>query len=167
MVLTGDILFGGVNGCYLILYDLVKPHFGKISYKLKINTSSIGWKILCRLLTFVAADYAWLYFRAKDLRTAFQMQIKIFNDFYLPYLFSDKLLSMFDSYSSIVILIFSLLFLLFADYWQYCGRDWKADLLKQQIVYRWVVYISILLIILVYGVYGAGHEQTQFIYFQF
>lgn len=95
------------------------------------------------------------------------MQIKIFNDFYLPYLFSDKLLSMFDSYSSIVILIFSLLFLLFADYWQYCGRDWKADLLKQQIVYRWVVYISILLIILVYGVYGAGHEQTQFIYFQF
>lgn len=158
---------GGVNGCYLVLYDLVKPCLDKISYKLKINTSSIGWKILCRILTFVAVDYTWLYFRAKDLKTAFKMQIKIFNDFHLPYLFSDKLFSMFDSYSSMVILIFSFLFLLFVDYLQYCGRDWKVDLLKQQIVYRWVVYIGILLIIIIYGVYGAEHEQAQFIYFQF
>lgn len=163
----GVCYLGGLNGCCLILYDLVKPYLNSVYSKLKINKLSIGWKISCRVLTFVVVDYTWLYFRAKDLTTAYQMQVKIFSDFYLPYLFSDKLLSMFNSYSNIAILLFSLLFLLVTDYMQYCGRDWKAELLKQQVVYRWIVYMSILLIILIYGVYGAGHEQTQFIYFQF
>lgn len=95
------------------------------------------------------------------------MQSKIIEDFYLPYILSNDLLEMFGSYSTLAVLIFSLLFLLCTDYLQSCGIDWKKKVLEQQIVYRWLSYIMILLVLGIYGVYGAGNGQTQFIYFQF
>ena len=53
------------------------------------------------------------------------------------------------------------------DVLQYYGRDIKAAIFRQQIVFRWGIYMGIMLAILYWGLYGTGYEQTQFIYFQF
>ena len=161
------VIWGGLNGLYLVIYDLIKPYAVKINQYLKINTKSFGWKVSGGFFTFLLVDYTWLYFRAKGVHAALGMQSKIIEDFYLPYILSNDLLEMFGSYSTLAVLIFSLLFLLCTDYLQSCGIDWKKKVLEQQIVYRWLSYIMILLVLGIYGVYGAGNGQTQFIYFQF
>lgn len=161
------VAWGGVNGLYLVIYDFFKPYAAKINRYLKINTKALLWQISGGLFTFLLVDYTWLYFRAKGIHAALEMQSKIIADFYLPYLLSDNLLQIFGSYSTLTVLIFSLIFLFCADYLQLKGIDWKKKVLGQQIVYRWLFYIMILLILFVYGVYGIENGQTKFIYFQF
>ena len=95
------------------------------------------------------------------------MQVKIYKEFYFPYLLSDNMLEMFGSYSVLAILLFSLFFLLYTDYLQMRGIDWKKKVLEQQIVYRWLVYIMMLFVLFIFGIYGEENGQTQFIYFQF
>ena len=61
----------------------------------------------------------------------------------------------------------SIFIVLLVDIAKYCGSDIKLLIFKQNIIFRWIIYASILLVILYGGNYGAGHTQTQFIYFQF
>lgn len=39
--------------------------------------------------------------------------------------------------------------------------------LSQGMWFRWLVYLGLLFVILVYGAYGLEYTQTEFIYFQF
>lgn len=159
---------GGVNGLYLIIYDFISPIIRRIIKWLRINTEQVGWKITLRIVTFLLVDYSWLYFRAEGLKNAFQIQIKILNDFHLPYLLTDEFFAMFGNYSTLVVLIFSFVFLFITDWLKYKGRDWREEVLGQQIIYRWLVYMVILFAILIFGIYGVGEDgQTEFIYFQF
>lgn len=68
-----------------------------------------------------------------------------------------------------VVLLVSLLILFGTDYLHYKGVDWKAAILKQQLVFRWMIYMGLFLILIFYGVYGTGYETkaAQFIYFKF
>jgi len=162
------VAWGAANGLYLVLYDIVKPYFKKILACMKVNIAAGGgWSILSRIVTFLLIDYTWLYFRAEGLQNAFAMQVKIADDFYLPYLLSNDLLGIFGNYTNLAVMVISFLFLLYTDYLHVKGRDWKSELLGQQIFYRWTVYMAMLLTILIFGVYGEGNGQTQFIYFQF
>ncbi len=161
------VIWGGINGLYLILYDMLQSAGKNALHKLKVDVSTVGWKVLSRLMTFILVDYAWIYFRAGGLREAFYIQRSILRDFHLPYLLSEPCWSIFGSYTALLTILFSLAFILLADYFQYKGVDWKGAILSQQIGYRWLIYMVLLFTILVFGAYGIGNEQTQFIYFQF
>lgn len=161
------VVWGGLNGVYLVIYDASKKLRKKISSYLRIDKTAWGWKIVSRIGTFLLADYAWLYFRARGLRQALQIQKHILQDFHLQYMFSDSFLAMFGGYSKLLVLLFSLLLVFIVDFCQYKHIDWKKSLLDQQIVYRWSVYLMLLFLILFFGMYGVKNAQTQFIYFQF
>ena len=161
------IIWGGLNGLYLIVYDLLYPQLLKLTARLKIDTGSAGWKLLSGTLTFLFIDYAWIYFRMKGLKDALRLQIKILREFHLPYLLSNDMLTMFGDYQTLLLLGIAFLFLFWTDYMHSQGIDWKRKILQQQLVWRWFSYFAILLTIIIFGVYGTGNEQTQFIYFQF
>ncbi len=163
----GYVFWGGLNGLYLIGYDLLQPPLRRLILRLKIDTASVGWKLLSGAVTFFFIDYAWIYFRMKGLKDALRLQLKILREFHLPYLLSNDMLTMFEDYQTLLILAFAFLFLFLTDYLYNKGIDWKEKILQQQLVWRWVTYLAMLFIILLFGVYGTGHEQTQFIYFQF
>lgn len=162
----GYVTWGGINGLYLVIYDLSKNIREKLKLYFHIDQSG-GWKIVSRLGTFALVDYTWLYFRAKGLKTAYYMQRLIIRDFYFPYLFSDDLFQIFGNYSTVIGLIIALWIVLIIDYCQYKNIDWKQKVLNQQVIFRWFIYVAMLFLIFVYGGYGIGNEQTQFIYFQF
>ena len=161
------VLWGGINGLYLVLYDIFQNTGKKIIGKLKIDTSAPGWKILSRFVTFLLVDYAWIYFRAGGLKQAFRIQQAICRDFHPAYILSESCWSIFGSYTVLLTILASLIIILITDYFQYKGLDWKKAILRQQIVYRWFIYLALVFIILVFGAFGTGNGQTQFIYFQF
>ena len=95
------------------------------------------------------------------------MQKMVLKDFKLQYIFSNNFLKSFGEQSELLILLIVLLIVTCIDYWQYKNIDWKQKILSQQIVFRWIIYGILLFLILAFGVYGEGNEQTKFIYFQF
>lgn len=161
------VVWGGLNGLYLVVSDVTRAARKRWYARLRVDTCSLGWKVLSRTVTFALFDYALLYFRADGLGSAFRIQRHIFGDFHLEFLFSDQFWALFGSSTALFALAAGLLFMLATDYCQYKGIDWKQRVLEQQVVYRWFVYLSMLFIILLFGAYGVKNGQTQFIYFQF
>lgn len=161
------VVWGGLNGIYMVASDASKSFKQKLCTKLHIDTASTGWKILTRVITFLLVDYTWLYFRAGGLREAFRWQYAIYKNFHLLDLLSDTFYAKFGNQSALLFLFALFLIILLTDYCQYKGIDWKMKLISQQIFFRWFIYLSIIFVIIIGGIYGGGYEQTQFIYFQF
>ena len=47
------------------------------------------------------------------------------------------------------------------------GKDIGAFLAEQNLYFRWLVYIGLILLIIIYGVYGIDFSSAKFIYFDF
>lgn len=161
------VVWGGLNGVFSVFEDIFKPVENKIIKKFSVNTEMFMYKLLRRLITFVLIDFTWLFFRAPDLSTALLILEKIKNDFRLAWLINFDFVGLFSSSYVLMTTLIPLLIIIVVDTLKYYGKDIKAAIFGQQIVFRWIIYIGIMLSILYWGFYGTGYEQTQFIYFQF
>lgn len=161
------VVWGGLNGIYKVFSDITKNFRGVIKQKLHIDATKKGYKVLNILTTFCLVDLSWLFFRANGFRDAINMIQKILTDFDISYLFSDEIFNMFINMRTLFVIVISLIFIFIVDYLKTKKINMIDCLLEQQLVFRWMVYFAIIFIIIVYGAYGDGYEQTQFIYFQF
>ena len=161
------VVWGGINGIYNVLQDVTESFRQQIYRILKIDTDVFLWKCFCGLATFFFIDVSWLFFRASGMRQAIAILKKIWHDLNLWYYFSEDFFNIFGSTRDLAIMFLSFTVIFLIDIFRRIGFDLKGYLLRQQIVYRWVAYFTIIFIIMLWGAYGSDYEQTQFIYFQF
>ena len=161
------VVWGGMNGLFSVLEDILQPLKDKIYKNLKINTNMFAYRVLQRLITFILIDFTWLFFRAPNLTSAIQMLRLIGSDFRLEWFINFEFLSIFDSSYTLMIVMIPLLIMSAIDVIKYWGKDIKDIIFNQQVIFRWMIYAGIIIGILYWGRYGTGYEQTQFIYFQF
>lgn len=161
------VVWGGLNGIFSIIEDLLKPIKEKVDNKLSINTSAFMYKVFQRVVTFILIDFTWLFFRATNFKTALHMLRMMIDDFRLAWLINFNFIDAFSSSYELMTVMIPLLIIIVLDILKYYGKDVKAAILNQQIAFRWIIYAGIMLAILYWGLYGTGYEQTQFIYFQF
>lgn len=161
------VIWGGLNGIFSVLEDLLKPYYHKVVSILKINEENITWKCFRILITFVLIDLTWLFFRVNSFSEGLEVLKRIFSGFRFKWFLSMEFMGMFGSINNFIIIIVSLLIVLIIDVLNYNGIDIRKIIFKQQMVFRWIIYWMIYMSIIYWGVYGTGYEQTQFIYFQF
>lgn len=161
------VAWGGLNGLYNVVQDAGQNNFNKICSFFKIDTKAFLWKCLCGICTFFLINISWVFFRAAGMRQSCSILKKIWADFNLWYLFSGGFYELFGSSKELVITILSLSIVVFVDILKNQGFDIKSYILRQQIFYRWLFYLAIIFTVVMWGGYGSGYEQTQFIYFQF
>jgi len=65
------------------------------------------------------------------------------------------------------VIVFSLIILLIYDVFKYHKIDLTKEMCKQTIWFQYFVYLAFIFVILLFGVYGPGFDESQFIYFQF
>ena len=83
-------------------------------------------------------------------------------------IFDQSLLNLGLEGMELNILILALVGLLMADLIRYRQKITVSTfLMKQNMWFRWIVLIGMILAILVFGVYGVDFDSTQFIYFDF
>lgn len=160
------VFWGGLNGFFSIIEDILMPFKQKVFTWLKISENQLGYKIFQRIVTFLLIDVTWIFFRV-SLRSGFLILKKIFEDFRLEWFLNIEYSVLFDTPRVMMIIIFSLVIILFVDILRYTGRNAITLILKQQLLFRWIIYWLIFLFVIYWGIYGEGYEQTQFIYFQF
>jgi len=152
------VFWGGLNGCYIVIEDFFKSIFHK-NKKVPFAISCIG--------TFLLVDYAWMFFRADSFRQGLDMTRMIFFNLNPEYLFNGTVIREFGGGKKILLLVMGILLLTLVDYLQYKKNDIIKNIFSRFGLIRWGIYLGLLLIILVFGIYGYSYEQTQFIYFQF
>lgn len=147
------IIWGFLHGIYQVLGLISKPLF--LSIESSLNTISLkSWNFIKGLGVFCLVTFAWIFFRAKTLDDAFLLikNLKTFGQF--PFLGNG--INQFGHCLIAIALLFTIeYFMEFKPNVKLFGHS--------NCYVRWASVLSLLFIILVFGVFNGG----QFIYFQF
>ena len=159
------IIWGGLHGFYQITEYLVNPFKEKIIKTFKIKTEIFSFKLFQVLLTFLLVNFAWIFFRANSFLSAITI---IKNSFYFnPWIFFNG--SIFklglDSKDFLIALI-GIGLVLAVDMLRR-AKSLRIQLSKQNIIFRWTIYLVAVVVILILGMYGPSYSIQQFIYSQF
>lgn len=161
------VAWGALNGLYQVAGDLLKPVRDKIVEKFRLDRESFGHKFFQVLCTFVLVDITWVFFRAGDFSDAVEILGSMFRADNIWVLFDDSLFALGLDWKNFLVMLLSIALLLFADYLKYKGIVVRKALGRQELWFRWLVLISGIVGILVFGIWGSGYDASAFIYFQF
>lgn len=158
------IIWGGLHGAYQIIGDILSPFKRKFQEHFNIRTKEFNYKLLQVVTTFILVDFAWIFFRANTYDDAI---ILIKNMFYFnPWIFLDKsIYNLGLDSKEFFVAILSIIVVLVMNLLQR-RRDFALHFSKQNIVFRWTIYLAAVVAILIFGIF-AGYDPQQFIYFQF
>lgn len=154
-------IWGALHGIYQIIGRITREKRDKLIKILHIDKEKILYKILAVTVTFLLVAYAWMFFRANSIEDAIHITKAIFIwDFSV---WDISLLGMQKQD-----LIFSLIILLcyfILEFLQHKVSLW--DKLQEQILpVRWSIYLIMLFVCIMFGIYGDLSSNT-FVYFQF
>ena len=162
------VIWGGLHGVMQIIEDLIKPLRAKIEKFLKINTSTFGYWFGNVFITSLLTTFAWIFFRARSLKVALEFIRRLFTKWNPWALFDDSLCGYGLDPKETIILYAALLALLAVSVVRKKkGVDIGDCLLKQNLIFRWVIFIALIVAIVVFGEYGIDFDSNKFIYFDF
>lgn len=161
------VIWGGLNGIFQILEDICKPIRDKMQKILGMNRSAFSHKLLKVIVTFVLADFAWIFFRAPTVEEAFQAVKSIFTMDNPWILFDGSLYGLGLKQKDYQLMWIGIGILIFVDLLKYKGMCIREKIQGQEWWFRWTVGIVGILAVLILGVYGYGYDAKNFIYFQF
>ena len=160
------VVWGVLHGILRIADDLTAPLRTKVYSKIG-NIQSVSFRIYQTLGTFFFVCVAWVFFRAESIGQAFGMIGRTFTH-WNPWVFTDG--TMFSTgmeFKEWNVLFVALLFLLVCDICRLCKVDLKQKFLSQGWIFKSVVFVIGVMLVLVFGIYGADYDAASFIYFQF
>lgn len=161
------IIWGLMNGVMLVTGNLTRGLRERWQDRLGVDRSAFSYRLGQRLFTFLLICVTWVFFRANTLGDAAGMFARMATDFQAPRLFSEAVFQLAGGTRIVTVLLLSIIALLAVDWLKDRGADLASQVQAQNGWFRWAVYLGLVLVILLYGVYGNLYAQTQFIYFQF
>jgi alginate O-acetyltransferase complex protein AlgI len=161
------LVWGALNGLYIVIGETLQPARKKLAEIFNINPNNLGNRFFRILFTFIIVNFAWLFFRATSITQA----VSILNRIYLglnPWELSNgTLLTLGLDLPDMIVLASALLILFAMSLIQYRGIVWQVKLLEQGYAFRTLIYIVIVMIILIFGMYGPSFNASSFIYVDF
>ena len=145
------IIWGMINGFLLIAYQWQRKPRQRLFKRMGINNDNRIVSVTEGLLTFVMIMLSWVVFRSDSVKRSFG---------YLKGLFSKSLFSSPGDLPVKEILI-AFLFIIFEYVQRNKRHALQIDKISNKLI-RWIIYIGVVFIILLFG----GGSQP-FIYFQF
>jgi len=161
------VIWGGLNGVYQIIGDLTGPLRKTISKRLGSNPDRFSAKLFNVIVTFSLICFSWIFFRANSTTRAITLIRNMFSVNNL-WIFNDGSLFTYGlDQADMFILFISIIVLFVISIAKYKGIDVREWIFSQGIWLRYVLYLSAIFSILIFGVYGVYYDSAQFIYFQF
>lgn len=156
------VIWGTLHGIYQVIDVVFRD---KIVGFFKFDVESINYKIVSVISTFSLVAFAWVFFRANTVQDSFLILKRIFVNLEIWALFDGTLFTNGLDGSEFFIAFVGIISLLAIDYKSRTGSIYES-IQNLGVVFRWCIYILLVLFIVVYGIYGE-YEKSAFIYFQF
>lgn len=161
------LIWGGLNGAYQVIGDVLKPVKQKITDCLHMNRHSFLYQTLQKILTFLLVDFAWLFFKAESAGSALRIIRKTFTEFDWKVMTDGSLYQLGLSCMEFRFMLLTILALLVVDI-LHEKRIYMLNLLKERnICIRAFGCAVLLMIVVAFGVYGVNYDVGTFIYFAF
>ena len=157
------VIWGALHGFYLVFAIVTKKYRDRMNTMLFLDRLPF----VSVITTFLLASFAWIFFRANNVKSALYIIKKMFWGF--PELIRNiqtKPSSVFQNLGlDSTGMTISLMLIIFLECVHYIQnrRSISAILLEKPVIVRWAAYYCFFAMILFLGVF----ENRQFIYFQF
>ena len=161
------VIWGGLNGLYLVVADLLKPVRDRLTAVLHLNRDSFGHKLAGCLISFGLFDFAAIFFRASGLHDSIVLISSIIHDHNPWILFDGSLYKCGLDRANFNLMIVAILVLTVADIYKKKGIKIRELISKQDYWFRWLVIVGSICTILVFGIWGSQYNEAAFIYFRF
>lgn len=161
------IIGSGLLHClYIILGMLFEPLFEKVRPVLKAD--KLPFKIFRVVRTFILVLLGFVFFRSLNVPDAIDMFRAIGRHGIA--LNGEGIISMGLQLKDIIVMLVSLLVLGAVDLYKFREND--ADepksvikaLETKPVIVKWVVFMGLVAVVLLFGMYGLGYEASSFIY---
>lgn len=159
------IAWGLLHGFYQIVGALSSPYKMKLTERLNINRNSKVYTTVQRFITFGLIVISWIVFRSESLTAALRMIKRLFFNWGGTQ-FADIYNLGLDRMDFHIVFV-SVLIILIHWVLKENGISVRELIRRQHLVFRWSVYLSAMMIILILGIYGPGFSDSSFIYMNF
>lgn len=160
------VAFGLYNAVIVAGGVALAPVFKHLIEILRINTETGSWKFFCILRTFLICCLGKVLGHATSFRSAMYMIKGIFTDVHLDGLFclDGTIFTLGLSGRSMFVLFIAILILFAVSCLQESGMKMRETIAKQNLLFRWMLYVGCIAVILIFGIYGPEFSATEFIY---
>lgn len=161
------IIWGSLHGIYQIFGKATLQFRTKIKKELKINTECFSYHLFQILITFGLVDFAWLFFGASSASGALRMLQRMITEFQMGNTLSWKSYLFGMPEVRFILLILEILIVLIIDILHEKKISIRQWLNRQNKLFRWIIYVSVSLVVWIGIVYNYGKETSGFIYTRF
>ena len=162
------VFWGALQGGMIIIGDILRPIRQRLSQGLHIQETGVVYQGVQVMITFALSVISFVFFRAESIRDGIYYLERMVTRFDIWSLTAGNIYYMGLDEKEMKVLFFAVLILILVD-WLYEKKKLYFDVLikKQCLAVQYLISIALLVLILVFGIYGQGYDATQFIYFQF
>ncbi len=162
------VIWGGLHGIYQIAESVLEPLNNKINKLFSIDTKCFSHKLFRMVKTFILVDFAWIFFRSANIKSALSFIKRIFVDFDPWIISTGGLFELGIDRVDMNILLLALIILIISDCIMRFKKISIVDFVAtQNAVFKLMFVCFIVSYIFIFGAYGPVFDAKQFIYFQF
>lgn len=158
------VVYGMYQAFFVASAVILKPTYTKVKKALHVNEKCISWEIFCILRTFIILVFGRLLIKSANLHQAGELIGKISHMDNVYSLFNGDLLQYGLDYKNMIVMYIGILVMILVDVLHEHGVKFRELILKQDIVFRYVVYLTAIAIIVIFGIYGGEFSAASFIY---
>ena len=162
------VLWGMIHGAYQVIGDALMPLRKKVTKALKVDTDTFSYNFGRIIITFILTSLAWVPFRAASMGDVLLYFKDMFTRPNLWILFDEGMFAFGLTRQETTILTLAILLMIVVDLLKYFKNETLgAFLYRQNLWFRWLVLIMLIVACVVFGKYGIDFDSSQFIYFRF
>lgn len=163
-----NYIFYGMYYFVVIMLELMLEPVGKgITNALKTTENNKLICILRILKTWVIIFTGELFFRSNSLSQGFSMFFAMFKDFHFSTFTDGSIYSLGISKADFLVAVVGAMIVFAAGIIRERHGSILEIVSRKRLYIRWAIYISLILAVIIFGAYGAGYTEVDFIYADF
>ena len=162
------VVWGLMQSVYIIIGDITKPFKERMIQKYNLKIETTIYKAIQTACTFILFMLSLIIFRLTDIKDGVYYIYRMVTQFDVWSFFDASIYNMGLDRKEMGVLVFAVLILFLVDiYYQKCKAFFDTLVKQQCLAIQYIMVALILVMVIVFGIYGEGYDATQFIYFQF
>ncbi len=156
-------LWGALHAVFQIIGECTAGIRGRIRELLGVESGSVSERIYQTVITFNLVNFAWIFFRAADLKEGFGFIARIFSGADL-FALTGPMFELGVNQGHFLVLLAHLCIFFVVELYTKSQDSAVESIVRQHLVIRWVVYLLLFFDICLFGVYGSGYDLSGFMY---
>jgi len=158
------LVWGGYHAFCIIAGDLTLRWRDRLWHIFRQDGTPAFKHVVRTVLTFLLLIPSWILFKANSLPTGLRMIRTMFTDFRPWLLTGTTIFELGLTWQEFAVMFLSIVVLFTVSFLQERGVAVGRLVRSQPVLFRYIIYLTAILIIVVFGTYGYGFDSIDFIY---